>query len=102
MLIIRGINIFPSQVEEVILMDQRLSPHYVLEVTRDGRLDKLTVLVEQRPDRDGCDDDFRARLAADLIQQFKSVIGISVAARVLPVGEIERSMGKAKRIIDKR
>jgi phenylacetate-CoA ligase len=102
MLIIRGINIFPSQVEEVILMDQRLSPHYVLEVTRDDRLDKLTVLVEHRPNCADSDDDFRAGLAADLIRQFKSLIGISIAARVLPVGDIERSMGKAKRIIDKR
>jgi len=102
MLIIRGINIFPSQVEEVILRDQRLSPHYVLEVTRDGRLDKLTVLVEHRPNCADSNDDFRAGLAADLIRQFKSIIGISIAARVLPVGEVERSMGKAKRIIDKR
>lgn len=102
MLIIRGINIFPSQVEEIILKDDRLSPHYVLEVTREERLDVLTILVEHRPGLGGAGETFRDKAATDLSGQIKSLIGITAAVRVLPVGEIERSMGKAKRIIDKR
>ncbi len=102
MLIIRGINIFPSQVEEIILKDDRLSPHYALEVTREERLDELTILVEHRPDIGGAGEAFLNMVAKDLSHQVKSLIGITAAARVLPVGEIERSMGKAKRIIDKR
>ena len=102
MLIIRGINIFPSQVEEIILKDDRLSPHYALEVTREERLDELTILVEHRPDIGGAGEAFLNMVAKDLSHQIKSLIGITAAARVLPVGEIERSMGKAKRIIDKR
>mgnify|MGYP002631117474 CR=1 FL=1 len=99
MLIIRGVNVFPSQVEEIILKDNRLSPHYVLEVSRENRLDNLTVLVEQRP---GGEDGLREAAAKDLAFQIKSLIGISATVRVLPVGEIARSMGKAQRIIDKR
>ena len=102
MLIIRGINIFPSQVEEIILKEDRLSPHYVLEVTREKRLDELTILVEHRPGVVGADETFRDKAAKDLSHRIKSLIGITAAVRVLPVGEIERSMGKAKRIIDKR
>ena len=102
MLIIRGINIFPSQVEEIILKEDKLSPHYVLEVTREKRLDELTILVEHRPGVVGADETFRDKAAKDLSHRIKSLIGITAAVRVLPVGEIERSMGKAKRIIDKR
>lgn len=102
MLIIRGMNIFPSQVEEIILKEDRLSPHYVLEVTREERLDELTILVEHRPGVGDADETFRDKAAKDLSHRIKSLIGITAAVRVLPVGEIERSMGKAKRIIDKR
>lgn len=99
MLIIRGINLFPSQIEEIILKDNRLSPHYVLEVSREKRLDELTIMVEQRP---GADETIRGQASKDLSFQIKSLIGVTVDTKVLPVGEIERSMGKAKRIIDKR
>ncbi len=99
MLIIRGVNVFPSQIEEIILKDNRLSPHYVLEVSRENRLDALTVLVEQRS---GGEDGLRDGAAKDLAFQIKSLIGVSATVRVLPVGEIARSMGKAQRIIDKR
>jgi phenylacetate-CoA ligase len=102
MLIIRGINIFPSQVEEIILRDDRLSPHYVLEVSRENRLDELTIMVEHRPGANSAEETFHDEVAKDLAFQIKSLIGISVDAKILGVGEIERSMGKAKRIIDKR
>ena len=88
MLIIRGVNLFPSQIEELILRQPGLSPHYALEISRDGPLDHLTVLVEGN-------DAARAGLQHSI----KAYIGISVDVRA---GTIERSIGKAKRIIDKR
>jgi phenylacetate-CoA ligase len=88
MLIIRGVNLFPSQIEELILKQPGLSPHYVLEVTKDGPLDHLTVVVEGDP-----------RAAPGLQRDIKSYIGISADVRI---GSIERSIGKAKRVIDKR
>jgi phenylacetate-CoA ligase len=88
MLIIRGVNVFPSQVEELILKTPGLAPHYVLEVSKDGPLDHLTVVVE---------GDKAA--AAELQQGIKAYIGISADVRI---GTIERSIGKAKRVLDKR
>jgi len=88
MLIIRGVNVFPSQIEELILKQPGLSPHYVLELTKDGPLDHLAVIVE---------GDNAA--AAQLQQHIKSYVGISSEVRV---GAVERSIGKAKRVIDKR
>ncbi|HYT48083.1 MAG TPA: phenylacetate--CoA ligase PaaK [Burkholderiales bacterium] len=88
MLIIRGVNVFPSQIEELILKQPGLSPHYVLELSRDGPLDHLTVLVEG-------DDASRAGLRVSI----KSYIGITADVKL---GSIERSIGKAKRVIDKR
>ncbi|MBI2236080.1 MAG: AMP-binding protein, partial [Magnetospirillum sp.] len=101
MLIIRGVNVFPTQVEELILKDYRLAPHYQLEVTRDGHLDAVTVNVEMRPDQP-CDDSSAAAAAKDLAHHIKSYIGISTKVNVLAPNAIERSMGKAKRVVDKR
>ena len=98
MLIIRGVNVFPSQIEEQILKIETLSPHYVLEVYRDGPLDALEVLVEPKPERSGD----KAAIAAELQHHIKSFIGVSSRVRVVDIGAIERSMGKAKRVIDKR
>ena len=101
MLIIRGVNVFPTQVEELILKDYRLAPHYQLEVTRDGHLDSVTVNVEMRADQPF--DDFALGTAAkDLQHHIKSFIGISTKVNVLAPNSIERSMGKARRVIDKR
>jgi phenylacetate-CoA ligase len=88
MLIIRGVNVFPSQIEELILKQPGLSPHYVLEVTKDGPLDHLTVVVEGDP-----------KATAGLQHHIKSYIGISADVKI---GAVERSIGKAKRVIDKR
>ncbi len=96
MLIIRGVNVFPSQIEELILKQPELSPHYVLEVSKDGPLDHLTVLVELQP---GAHDD---GAAAKLQHHIKSYIGVSSDVRIVPLTSIERSIGKAKRVIDKR
>jgi len=101
MLIIRGVNVFPTQVEELILKDYRLAPHYQLEVTRDGHLDSVAVNVEMRADQP-FDDSALAAAAKDLQHHIKSYIGISTKVNVLAPNSIERSMGKARRVIDKR
>jgi phenylacetate-CoA ligase len=99
MLIIRGVNVFPTQIEELILKQPALAPHYQLEVTRPKNLDELTVLVERAPNASGADGD---GAGARLAHQVKSLIGVSVAVRVVEGGGIERSLGKAKRVVDKR
>ncbi len=101
MLIIRGVNVFPTQIEEMILKDSRLSPHYQLEVYRDNHLDCLDVHVEPRPEVAWSEAE-HAGIAKDLAHHIKSYIGISTRVRVREVGAIERSLGKAKRVIDKR
>ncbi len=100
MLIIRGVNLFPTQIEELILRNERLSPHYVLEVSKDGPLDALKVVVEAKTD--AADDEARSSTATALGLAIKSSIGVSSAVAVVAPGEVERSGGKAKRIIDRR
>ncbi|HEV7412380.1 MAG TPA: phenylacetate--CoA ligase PaaK [Casimicrobiaceae bacterium] len=99
MLIIRGVNVFPTQVEELILKQEALAPHYQLEITRPKVLDELTVLVERAPGAGGADGE---AAGARLSQLIKSLIGVSAEVRVVQSGGIERSLGKAKRIVDKR
>ena len=94
MLIIRGVNVFPSQIEELILKQPELSPHYVLELSKHGPLDHLTVLVESLAEEDSSSERLRHAI--------KSGIGISVDVKNVPLNTIERSIGKAKRVIDKR
>jgi phenylacetate-CoA ligase len=100
MLIVRGCNLFPSQIEELILADARLAPHYLLEIRRERRLDALTVIAEARPD--AADQAARAAAAEDLAQHIKSRIGVSTAVTVVEPGRVDRSLGKAKRILDLR
>ncbi len=99
MLIIRGVNVFPSQVEELILKEQALAPHYVLEVTRPGRMDELKVIVEARG---GADDTARTAAAAALKHRIKTMIGVSAAIEIVDPNGVERSLGKARRIRDFR
>jgi phenylacetate-CoA ligase len=99
MLIVRGVNVFPTQIEELILQTPLLAPHYVLELTREGPLDALAVHVEAA---DAAAFAAGAKAARVLIQQVKAMIGISVRVEVRQPGSIERSIGKAKRVIDKR
>ena len=96
MLIIRGVNVFPTQIEELILQQGDLAPHYVMEVTKDGPMDHLTVLVELAPGAADADS------AAKLRHHIKSYIGVSADVKLVPISTIERSIGKAKRVIDKR
>ena len=100
MLIIRGVNLFPSQIEEILLEDKRLSPHYHLEVRRPARLDELTVVVEAKTDAG--DEPTRAAAGRDLAGHIKSRIGITSDVSVVEPGSVERSIGKAKRIFDLR
>jgi phenylacetate-CoA ligase len=99
MLIVRGVNVFPTQIEELILQTPSLAPHYVLELTREGPLDALAVHVEAA---DAAAFAAGAKAATLLIEQVKAMIGISVRVEVREPGSIERSIGKAKRVIDKR
>jgi phenylacetate-CoA ligase len=99
MLIIRGVNVFPTQVEELILKQEALAPHYQLEITRPKVLDELTVLVERAPGAGGADGEAAGTRLSQLI---KSLIGVSAEVRVVQSGGIERSLGKARRIVDKR
>ena len=99
MLIIRGVNVFPSQIEAIILEQPALSPHYYLEISRPERLDHFAVVVEARPKIGQPDVDAAAcKLAASI----KSRIGIGVEIRPTPVGGVERSTGKARRVVDLR
>jgi phenylacetate-CoA ligase len=96
MLIIRGVNVFPSQIEELILKQPELSPHYVLELSKDGPLDHLSVLVEVSPGFPSSDS------ASKLEHNIKSYVGVTAEVKLVPLSTIERSIGKAKRVIDKR
>jgi phenylacetate-CoA ligase len=99
MMIVRGVNVFPSQIEEIILKDERLAPHFVIELRRVERLDEITVVVESRTDADA------AALAVcdrDLAHHIKESIGVTATVRAVKPGGVERSLGKAKRVIDLR
>ncbi len=98
MLIIRGVNLFPTQIEELILKLPALAPHYVLEVTREGHLDSVTVHVEPA----GSEPAACQAASSRLLEDIKAYVGISVRVNLGAPGFIERSIGKAKRVIDKR
>ena len=102
MLIIRGINVFPSQVESVILEMKEFEPQYMLVVDRVGNLDTLQVQVEVR--RDFFSDDIGRMLAMkkQLADRLKSVLSISADVKLMEPGSIERAQGKGKHVIDNR
>jgi len=102
MMIIRGVNVFPTQIEELILKQAELSPHYLLEITRPGHLDELAVHVEMAPALAAGSDDAQAACAGKLEHNIKAYIGVSATVRLAAPAGIERSLGKAKRIVDKR
>ena len=99
MLIIRGVNVFPSQIEALVLEQPGLSPHYFLEVYQEGRLDTMDVLVELKP---GATNTNRGQEAAALQQRIKDLVGVNTTVRVVDQGAIERSQGKARRVNDTR
>jgi phenylacetate-CoA ligase len=99
MVIVRGVNVFPSQIEEQILRSPALSGHYQMILTRDNRMDMLTVAVEARPEEWGAN---LAGEEAELIARIKQHVGVSTTVTVLAPGSIERSVGKARRVLDRR
>jgi len=100
MMIVRGVNVFPTQIEELILACDGLSAHFQVELTREDRLDAMTVVVEARETHAA--DEARQAQGLVLGARVKELIGVSAAIRVLAPGGVERSMGKARRVIDKR
>ncbi|GAA3755500.1 phenylacetate--CoA ligase PaaK [Micromonospora maritima] len=99
MMIVRGVNVFPTQIEELILRTSALSPHFQCVLDRRDRLDTLTVHVERRA---GAAPEEAERAGAALAEQVKNTIGVSVAVRVIEPDGVERSMGKMRRIVDQR
>ena len=99
MLIIRGVNVFPTQIEEIVLQNEALSGQYQIVVTREGNLDQVAVRCEKQPSSTA-----ESKQLADWVQQrIKTMIGISTAVEVLGSNSIERTLvGKARRVIDKR
>jgi phenylacetate-CoA ligase len=101
MMIVRGVNVFPSQIEELILRQSALSAHYQCTLQKDGPLDTLTVKVETRTGL-SCDSSEAKQAAINLEHDAKAYIGTSLKVELCLEGGVERSMGKAKRVIDKR
>jgi phenylacetate-CoA ligase len=101
MLIVRGVNVFPSQLEELILESGRFAPAYLIEVEREGHLDRLTLNVEWACDSSGGKAAEEAAVSA-LVHHVKQCVGISVHVRILAPNTLERSVGKARRVIDRR
>jgi phenylacetate-CoA ligase len=100
MMIIRGVNVFPTQIEELVLRTEGLSPHFNIELTKSNRMDAMTVNVEALPG--SAAEEVRIGLAAELQTLIKNNIGVTSIVHVLEPETIERSMGKAKRIVDNR
>ncbi|MEU2510656.1 phenylacetate--CoA ligase PaaK [Streptomyces syringium] len=99
MVILRGVNLFPAQIEEIVLGTPGMAPHFQLRLTREGRLDHLTVRAEARQ---GATPEQRAAAAPDIVRRVKDGIGVSVAVEIVDPETLERSVGKLKRIVDLR
>ncbi|MBE1585909.1 phenylacetate--CoA ligase PaaK [Nonomuraea angiospora] len=97
MIVLRGVNVFPTQIEEQVLRVEGLSPHFQLHLTRPGRLDVMTVRVEARPGLAA-----RGEAGEALRRAVKDTVGVSVEVEVVDPETLERSVGKLKRVIDKR
>ncbi|MEU5080623.1 MULTISPECIES: phenylacetate--CoA ligase PaaK [Streptomyces] len=99
MVILRGVNLFPTQIEEIVLRTPGLAPHFQLRLTREGRLDALTVRAEARPD---APPEVREAAARSIVAAVKDGIGVSVRAEIVEPESLERSVGKIRRIVDLR
>jgi phenylacetate-CoA ligase len=99
LIILRGVNVFPTQLEEIVLGTAGLAPHFQAVLTREGRLDALTVRVEARPD---CPPERRAAAADEIATAVKGRVGVTVAVEVVDPDTLERSLGKLQRVIDRR
>ncbi|MFI1659964.1 phenylacetate--CoA ligase PaaK [Streptomyces sp. NPDC020472] len=99
MIILRGVNLFPTQIEEIVLRTPGVAPHFQLRLTREGRLDALAVRAEARPDATPREREAAARAIAAAV---KDGVGVSVDVEVVDPETLERSVGKIKRIVDLR
>jgi phenylacetate-CoA ligase len=99
MIILRGVNLFPTQIEEVVLRTPGLAPHFQLVLTTQGRMDALTVRVEARPDTP---PERREGAARELVRAVKDTVGVSVTCEVVEPDALERSVGKLQRLRDLR
>jgi phenylacetate-CoA ligase len=99
MIILRGVNLFPTQIEEIVLSIPSLSPHFVIELTRPNRMDELTVRIERHEHASDVASDIASAL---LIHRIKDLIGSSVSVLIVEPGTLERSTGKHKRVYDLR
>ena len=99
MIILRGVNVFPTQIEELILRTPQLAPHFQCVLTRDGRLDAMTVNVERRHATEPAAAREAGRALAELV---KNTVGVSITVEVIEPDGVERSMGKMRRIVDRR
>jgi phenylacetate-CoA ligase len=104
MLIIRGVNVFPTQIEEILLKNPSLCAQYQLQVSREGHLDQLDVYVEVRADLSDSIGEIRRReIGADVKHHIKALVGVSADVHVVETDKVERTLvGKAKRVIDRR
>lgn len=100
MIILRGVNLFPTQIEEVLLATDWCGGHFILELTREGRMDELTIIAEARPE--SWDGRGLVDHADRISTHIKNTIGISSRVQVVAPATLERSLGKAKRLYDKR
>ena len=99
MIILRGVNVFPTQIEEIVLRTSGLSPHFQLVLSTRGRMDALAVRVEARH---GCPSGRHAAAAAELVTAIKETVGVSVSCEVIEPDTLERSPGKLNRLVDRR
>jgi len=100
MIILRGVNVFPTQIEEVLLATDWCGGHFIIELTREGRMDEMTVLAEARPE--SWDGSGLVEHTERVTAHIKNTIGISARIRAVAPETLERSLGKAKRVFDKR
>lgn len=99
LIILRGVNLFPAQIEEIVLQVPGVAPHFQLRLTREGRMDRLTVRAEARP---GTTPERRAGAAGEIARRVKDDVGVTVAVEIVEPESLERSVGKIKRIVDLR
>ncbi|MER5782961.1 phenylacetate--CoA ligase PaaK [Streptomyces mobaraensis] len=99
LIIVRGVNLFPGQIEAVLLRVPGVAPHFQLRLTREGRMDRLTVRAEARP---GATPEQRAAAADTIVRRVKDDVGVSVAVEIVPPETLERSVGKIRRLVDER
>ncbi|MEU8516099.1 phenylacetate--CoA ligase PaaK [Kitasatospora sp. NPDC048722] len=99
MIILRGVNVFPTQIEEILLRTPGVAPHFQLRLGRQGRLDVMAVRVEARPDASA---EVRAAAEAAIVRAVKDGVGVTVTAEVVEPYTLERSVGKIRRVVDER